>query len=225
MKDRNILGTADGSHTVYSSIFDSLYHSSHGAISESVHVFIENGLRYFYKNNNKTVIKILEYGFGTGLNALLTMTFLQEYNTLVEYTGLEAFPLDLKEVEKLNYLEQTNIEYNKQEFLSMHISDNILNRKLTENFIFTKLKVKFEDFVKENNFDIIYYDVFGAEIQPELWLRPHLDKVISNLKTSGILITYGAKGSFKRALKSLGMEIYGLPGPPGKREITRAIKK
>ncbi len=224
MPDRNIIYTKDGSHTVYSSKFDSLYHSSYGAIVESQHIFIESGLRYFTEKYNQNPIKILEYGFGTGLNALLSMDFVANKNFKLEYTGLEAYPLNIDVVSKLNYLHKTNLLPFKNEFLSMHNNDNILNLKLNGNFIFNKLKIKFEQFDSKDKFDIIYYDVFGAEIQPGFWLRPHLDKVIDNLSQNGILITYGAKGSFKRALKSLGMEVRSLPGPPGKREITRAVK-
>ncbi|HEB62537.1 MAG TPA: SAM-dependent methyltransferase [Bacteroidetes bacterium] len=224
MKDRNILYTEDGSHTVYAAKFDSLYHSSHGAMRESNHVFIENGLRYFFKTNKNGAIKILEYGFGTGLNALLSMDFAKKNDIIIEYTGIEAYPLDLEEIKELNYLEESGLSYLKREFLAMHEKDMIQDLELNKNFKFTKLKKMFEDFEEKDCYDIVYYDVFGAEVQAELWLRPQLDKVIGNLKKKGILITYGAKGSFKRALKSLNMEVQSLPGPPGKREITRAIK-
>jgi len=225
MKDRNILPTEDGSHTVYSAKFDSLYHSSHGAIQESKHVFIENGLRYYFDTNKTSDIKVLEYGFGTGLNALLSLDFSVKYNATIEYTGLEAYPLSEDEAKRLNYLEEVGLMHLEQEFLLMHKKDIIKDLEMTKNFKFTKLKIKFEEFEKIECFDIIYYDIFGAEVQPDLWLRPQLDKVISHLNDNGILITYGAKGSFKRALKSLDMEIQSLPGPPGKREITRATKK
>ncbi len=224
MADRNIINTEDGSHTIYSAKFDSLYHSSHGAMRESRHIFIEKGLKYFHENNKSNIIKILEYGFGTGLNALLSIDFAKKNNILIAYTGLEAYPLNESEAEKLNYLEEESLSSYKQEFLSMHKKEIILNLEMSRNFKFTKLKKMFEDFEDENLFDIVFYDVFGAEVQPELWLRPQLDKVIGNLKKKGILITYGAKGSFKRALKSLNMKVQSLPGPPGKREITRAIK-
>ena len=223
MQER-ILYTDDGSHTIYAAKFDSLYHSSHGALQESNHVFIENGLKYFYENNGDGMIKILEYGFGTGLNALLSLDFAIKNNIKVSYTGLEAYPLDLDEIKKLNYIEKTGLLHLEKDFLSMHQKEFDSIHELSNGFLFLKLKKKFEDFEAKNHYDIIYYDVFGAEVQPGLWLRPHLDKVADNLKKGGILITYGAKGSFKRALKSLNMEVQSLPGPPGKREITRAVK-
>ncbi|HHH53316.1 MAG TPA: methyltransferase domain-containing protein, partial [Bacteroidetes bacterium] len=189
------------------------------------HIFIKHGLEYLLDNKINKSISILEYGFGTGLNALLAMGFSFSKNIHIDYTGIEAYPISISKVEALNYPKVAGLDYLKEEFYQMHIAGNSYKIEFGETFIFTKVLDKFENFKSEGKYDIIFYDVFGPESQPHLWERSFLDEVVEKIKPQGgILITYGAKGSFKRALKSLGLAVENLPGPPGKREITRALK-
>jgi len=227
MKGKKIFLTEDGSHTVFSEKFQSAYHSTHGAIQESKHVFIKHGLEYYLslQKHKENVTKILEYGFGTGLNALLTLNYSIKNNTGIDYMGIEAYPLSIEEYSKLNYLNNEYLSHLSGHFEAMHSNANENTIELSSKFTFNKTNLKFEDFSSKNKFDIIYFDAFSPDIQSHLWERPFLDQVIKNLNLNGILITYGAKGSFKRALKSLELVVENPQGPPGKREITRAIKQ
>lgn len=222
--DKNILKTLDGSHTIYSQKFDSTYHSTNGAIQESNHVFIKHGLEYFSHDFINKNIRILEYGFGTGLNALLSLKFANSNKKKLNYIGLEAYPIELKNVNELNYNEIIDSEELEEEFLKMHSIESDKKVDLSDYFSFSRIQTKFEKFEISNKFDIIFYDVFSPDVQGFLWERPFLDSVYDKLDDNGILITYGAKGTFKRALKSIGFEVQNPPGPPGKREITRAVK-
>lgn len=225
MEEKSIIKTDDGSHSIFSKQFNSTYHSTHGAIQESKHVFIKNGIKYYNESNNREIINILEYGFGTGLNALLALEYAEKYNIKVNYTALEAYPIDLKTIEDLNYIEELKLNKFKNVFYSFHQDKASDLKQYSDYFGFEKKIVDFNNFIPNTRFDIIFFDVFGAETQPELWLRPFLDSVYKLMSNNSILITYGAKGSFKRALKSLELKIENPEGPPGKREITRAIRK
>lgn len=225
MQGKNIILTEDGSHSIFSERFQSTYHSSHGAIQESEHVFIKHGLDYYYNKTNHDQISILEYGFGTGLNALLSLKYAIDNNININYFGIEAYPLKSTEYTQLNYIDEIKLPELHKHFQMMHDSEDNSNLNIHPKFIFSKKKQDFEEFESKTKYDIVYFDAFSPDIQSHLWERPFLDKVIDNLKPNGILITYGAKGTFKRALKSLGLKIENPPGPPGKREITRAIKQ
>lgn len=222
--DKNILKTLDGSHTIYSQKFDSTYHSINGAIQESNHVFIKHGLKYLCQDFINKKIRILEYGFGTGLNAMLSLKFANSSMIKLNYFGLEAYPVELQNAKELNYTEIIDLGESEKEFLKMHSIESDIKVDLSEFFTFSRLQIKFEEFEIIDKFDIVFYDVFSPDVQGFLWERPFLDSVYEKLDNKGILITYGAKGSFKRALKSIGFEVQNPPGPPGKREITRAIK-
>ena len=224
MTEKKIILTEDGSNTIYSNKFQSTYHSTHGAIQESKHVFIKHGLDYYHNKNNKQIISILEYGFGTGLNAILTLQYCISNSVNIDYIGLEAYPLSQDEYKKLNYLQALKSLESQDFFDLMHSKEQYLNKKIHKHFTFSKEKIKFENFSSDKKFDIIYFDAFSPDIQNHLWERPFLDKVVSFLNQNGVFITYGAKGTFKRALKSLGLEIENPPGPPGKREITRGVR-
>lgn len=215
--------TKDGSHSLKSSRFGESYHSINGAIQESQIVFIDAGLKYICQQNS--ALNILEIGFGTGLNAL--MTFLEttvNENLLVDYTGIEAYPIDTETAAKLNYCEKLGISEQQQIFMQMHRiqAERIaLNRQFT----FTKKIELFEDVLLDTAcYDLIYFDAFAPAAQPHLWQEALLQKMYDCLKKGGVLTTYCAKGVVKRCLKSVGFKIEALPGPIGKREITRAIK-
>lgn len=220
--DIKLVLTQDGSHSLYSEQFGEQYHSKYGAIRESRHVFIEAGL--FYKMASSEKLDILEIGFGSGLNALLTFLETEQRSRKVYYETLEAYPLSKDESARLNYPEQLQAPDKKELFLAMHDLPWDVTHQLTENFSFKKSLKKFEEFDGESMFDLIYFDAFAPGTQPELWEIPVLANICGRLKKGGVFVTYSAKGSVKRNLKSLGLQVENLPGPPGKREMIRAIK-
>lgn len=219
----NIITTNDGSHSIFNSELNEHYHSVHGAINESKHIFINAGLQKILEQ--KTKINLLEVGLGTGLNILLTAIFLQKKNNhIVNYTALEPYPLSSEIIGQLNYQQQlsTDVENIMQ---SIHESDFNTIISISNNLTFTKIKEPLQkiDFTKK--FDLIYFDAFAPRVQPELWTKEIFEKIHSNMNPNSILVTYCAKGEVKRNLKAAGFIIEALPGPPGKREMTRAIKK
>ncbi len=213
--------TADGSHTLYVPSLDETYHSSHGAIQEAIHVFINAGFNYI----NKQELKVLEIGFGTGLNAFLTLLEASNQNRNIKYTSLEAYPLDQEIISQLNYTEELNSTTKEVTlFNKLHQVEWECYKKITEHFSLSKKKVKLSDFNPDEQFDIIYFDAFGPRVQPNMWSVSIFETMYNCLEKDGVLVTYCAKGSVKRALKEVGFEIEALPGPPGKREMTRAKK-
>ena len=221
MDKREFKITADGSHTLYVAALDETYHSTHGAIQEAVHVFINAGLNYF----DQPQLNVLEIGFGTGLNAFLTLLEVQKKNIEVNYTGIEAFPLEENIVTELNYVAELNSTIEeKQLFSELHKVEWESYQKITSNFRLNKTKVTLAEFKAVEQFDVIYFDAFGPRVQPEMWTEAVFEKMYNCLAANGILVTYCAKGSVKRGLKAVGFEVESLPGPPGKREMTRALK-
>lgn len=218
----SLLSTADGSHSVYSGQFGVTYHSAHGAVTESSHVFLEHGLG-FVKFENKPVA-VLETGFGTGLNAFMTLLEAGKAGIEVHYCGLEIYPLDLKAAAALNYPDVLGAVAYRDLFLHLHTCE--WNRKLsvTPTFSFEKQDTSIVTFVREGAFDVIYFDAFDPQAQPELWTEEVMGRMYHSLRTGGVLVTYCAQGQFRRNLRSAGFTTERLPGPPGKREMTRAIK-
>ena len=215
--------TADGSHTLVSDQFENeTYHSTNGAINESQIVFIETGLKYLVSKGYST-IKILEFGFGTGLNAFLSLIEAEKSHIVIKYTSIEAFPISLDTASQLNYANQLN--FPTKDFLKLHECSWGEEKKMNNYFFLNKLHTDFVSFSTEEKFDLIYYDAFSPATQPELWEKLMMQKVFDLLKKVGLVTTYCAKGAFKRTLKESGFEIESLPGPVGKREITRAFKK
>jgi tRNA U34 5-methylaminomethyl-2-thiouridine-forming methyltransferase MnmC len=224
----------DGSHTVYSDRAGECYHSTHGAYTESQHIFIDAGFRALlethsvipYQGNATTVqsVRILEVGFGTGLNALLTALAAENITNSVSYVGLEPYPIQSDILQQLNYC--TLLSGNSQTYFSaMHDSAWGMPQMLHPCFSFKKLLSGFMDVeLAKNSFDLIYFDAFSPEAQPDLWEQEVFDKCFQVMARDGILVTYCAKGRVKRALRSAGFSIENLTGPPGKREITRARK-
>lgn len=214
-KSAQIFVTEDGSNSLYLPEFDETYHSRHGAVQESLHVFIENGLKTVSKEN----IKILEFGFGTGLNAL--MTLINSKEKYIEYTGIEKFPLDITLLNQLNYAKS---EEELVLFEKIHLADWNKKVVITDDFTLEQIKSDFIRFQSDEKFDIIYFDAFAPRVQPELWTKEIFEKTFRLLSKEGILVTYCAKGSVKRTLKEVGFKVISLPGPPGKREMTKAVK-
>ena len=217
---RKIIKTADGSHTIRIEQWDEQYHSKHGAVSESYHVFIEKGLRRI----EKAEISILEMGFGTGLNALITLIESARNSLDIRYTAIEAFPVAKEEWQKLNYTTELEAPTYKKSFQLMHTSPWGKAVSISENFELTKIKMDMRHFERMADFDLIYFDAFGYRVQPELWDRDIFNNMFQCLKPGGILVTYAAKGVVRRTLQEVGFEIERLPGPPGKREMLRALR-
>ena len=215
--------TSDGSHTLFVRELNEHYHSTFGAVQESMHVFIQSG----FDEIDKTIVpvNILEMGFGTGLNALLTLINSEKNSRQVHYTGVEKFPLSDGIIEQLNYPQILNPSFVKI-FRSLHNSGWNQEIKITADFTLFKINKDLQDLIfNPDTFDLVYYDAFGPKVQPELWTDQIFQKITNAMKPGGILVTYSVKGSVRRALKSTGFEVKKLPGPPGKREITRATKK
>ncbi len=219
--ERKIIITNDGSTTIHLPEWNEQYHSKHGAIQEAYHVFIKSGLSLF-KNQE---INVLEIGFGTGLNCFITFLELETYNLEVDYTGVEAYPISKEEVEALNYISELKAAGKTLLFKEMHEVSWDERHKIYKNFHLTKQQKFFKDIDDENTFDLIYFDAFGARVQPELWTEEIFKKMYIALKQGGILVTYSAKGSVRRAMQAVGFVVERLEGPPGKREMLRAIKK
>lgn len=211
----------DGSHTIESEVFGVSYHSKYGAIQETETVFINAGLRHV-ATTGLSAINILEMGFGTGLNAIMTL-LQQPIGTSVTYHTLEAYPISTEEYKALNYPNVLPLSAEKEElFYQMHAAEGSQRHQLTGQFDFVKHLVKLEDFETAYQYDLIYYDAFAPTSQPHLWTDEMMHRVSKLCKPGAILVTYCAKGSFKRALKAAGFKVEGLPGPIGKREMTRA---
>lgn len=221
--DRNefIKQTHDGSYTLYSPIFKETYHSIHGALQESQHVFIENGLKRVFKDE----INILEVSFGTGLNAWLTIKNNENQDKKINYTSIEPFPISPETADDYisSYDNITNVD--KELFLSLHKAEWGRVVSLNDNFNLLKLKVNLQDYMPNSEeFDLIYFDAFSPTSQAEMWQKVHFEKLFSSLKSNGIIVTYCAKGQVKRDLASCGFEVRTLQGPPNKREMIVAIK-
>ncbi len=211
--------TEDGSHTLYNETLDETYHSTHGAIQEARHVFIKNGLESCLLKE----VSILEVGFGTGLNSILTCEYANKNEIAVNYTGLESFPLPMEIINQLNYKNEI-VNFELEKFNAIHKSSwNEFNR-IDPFFSVLKCDKKLQDFSTINKFDIIYYDAFGPRAQSEMWEKELFEKLYSFLNFNGKLVTYCAMGQFKRDLKSCGFVVESVPGPPGKREMTIAHK-
>jgi tRNA U34 5-methylaminomethyl-2-thiouridine-forming methyltransferase MnmC len=212
---RKVVLTADGSRTIHLEDWNENYHSHHGALQEAKHVFID---KVRERIANRKEISILEIGFGTGLNAFLTMELAKELGVKVKYVGLEAFPVSPEELEALNYAgfwEEGRSLYDKMHEISWEYEVWI-----NEQFLLLKKRIAFEDWVADTDrFDFIYFDAFGPRVQPHLWTVPIFEKMFQASKKNAFFITYCAKGQVRRDLESVGYKMQRLPGPPGKREM------
>jgi tRNA U34 5-methylaminomethyl-2-thiouridine-forming methyltransferase MnmC len=219
---REIIITSDGSTTIHIPEWNEQYHSKYGAIQESKHVFIEKGLYYYLQNNTTSVLNILEIGFGTGLNAIITLLESNRLQQSIHYTGLEAYPVEMSEIKKLNYSVELNCS--KKDYNNLHQSQWEKKIVFDQFFSLEKRKQLFSEIVDKNRYHIIYFDAFGARVQPDLWTEHIFIKMYDALILGGVLVTYSAKGSVRRAMQSSGFLVERLPGPRGKREMLRATK-
>lgn len=221
---RNIIKTSDGSTTIFLPEWQETYHSKHGAIQEAYHVFIKNGFYHCLEQRKLNAIQLLEIGFGTGLNCFITYLESEKSSIQIDYVGIEAFPITDAEFQQLNYIDELKSNDKKTIFEAIHqVSWNQKNN-ISPHFNLLKRLKKIENIRDENCFDLIYFDCFGAQVQPELWTETMFEKMYKALKLNGILVTYAAKGSVRRAMQAVGFQTERLPGPPGKREMLRATK-
>jgi tRNA U34 5-methylaminomethyl-2-thiouridine-forming methyltransferase MnmC len=221
MDEIKIIDTSDGSHSLLHSGLNETYHSIHGAIQESQYVYIEQGLNHWLSQNNQEDIRILEIGFGTGLNVLLTIIWNKQAAKRIYLQTWELFPLDSAITQQLNYGEKLN---DQKSFSVLHTAPWENDFELNSTLIFHKHQgdVLHESF--GDNFDLIYFDAFAPSRQGEMWTLDVLRKVTGVLKPGGVWVTYCARGQVKRDLISLGLKVETLPGPPGKKEMIRATK-
>ncbi|MBZ9728819.1 tRNA (5-methylaminomethyl-2-thiouridine)(34)-methyltransferase MnmD [Salegentibacter sp. JZCK2] len=223
--ERKIIKTGDGSVTIHLSEWDEQYHSKHGAIQEARHVFIKMGLEYWVGLNKGKELAILEIGFGTGLNAFITFLESKKNQLDINYTGVEAYPVSENEIRELNYAEMLSAENQVNSFHKMHEITWDAPVGISENFQLVKQQKRFEQIEDVNKYDLVFFDAFGARVQPELWTEEIFNKMFSAMKSKAVLVTYSAKGSVRRAMQTAGFMVERLPGPPGKREMLRAFKK
>jgi tRNA U34 5-methylaminomethyl-2-thiouridine-forming methyltransferase MnmC len=216
-----IIITKDGSTSIYIPEWDETYHSKFGAIQEAYHVFIKNGLEVLA---DASEISILEIGFGTGLNALITMLESEKRQIKVNYVGVEAYPVVFEEIVQLNYTTQLEVPNRQADFERLHTLPWEETIEVTPYFTLTKRKQFFNDITDENMFDLIYFDAFGYNVQPELWNEAIFEIMYRALKSNGILTTYACRTTIKNAMQHAGFETKKLPGAPGKREMLRALK-
>lgn len=219
---RYLVKTKDYSHTLFVPELDEHYHSIHGALQESLHVFIEAGLK---SKSQLSEISILEIGFGTGLNALLSLLEAQKLGLKINYYGIEKYPLTSEEWQTLKYADVLNSPSAQASFELLHQAEwnNWIN--LSDNFDLFKDGGDLRAFkAKENAFDLVYFDAFAPSAQDYLWSIEVFKNIYNSLRQEGSLVTYCAKGWVRRNMQAAGFRVEKLPGPPGKREMVRAHK-
>lgn len=214
--------SSDGSHTFFSEKYQAHYHSTYGALTESGHVFLDMGLRW--KAAQSSSLHILEVGFGTGLNALLSQIEAERQGLKVHYLSLETDPITPEDAAGLNYPELLAHPGAREAFLRLHQCPWEQAQALSAHFTLEKKQVPLQEFSAENQFDVVYFDAFSPQDQPELWEEPIFQKLFHAMKKGGGLVTYCAQGEFRRRLRRAGFEVERLPGAAGKREMTRALK-
>jgi tRNA U34 5-methylaminomethyl-2-thiouridine-forming methyltransferase MnmC len=225
--ERKIILTGDGSHSISVPDLKVAYHSVYGALEESIHVYINAGFYAAAKQNQAEPVRIFEVGFGTGLNALVTLIEAEKNKTKIYYETVEPFPLSKDEVETLNYCKQLNRPDLQIVFEKLHDCKWEQEIAITENFSLKKMKAGLFNLpiaigITIQQFNLVYFDAFAPNAQPELWTKEVFDKMFSILEPGGILVTYCSKGDVRRAMIAAGFEVEKLKGPPKKREMLRA---
>ncbi len=212
--------TADGSFTLYNRTLNEHYHSIHGAKTESKHVFINNGLAYFLSNSLSDQINILEVGFGTGLNCYYTLKHLikNKHKINLFYHALEPFPLNEEVTKKFDAIFKDDL------FSTMHRLDWNKNQLISKNLFINKSTEKIQNLNSKKKYDLVYFDAFGPRVEDKLWDLSVLKFIFHLMNGNGVFVTYCAKGQVRRDLEQIGFKVQRLPGPPGKREMLRAIK-
>jgi tRNA U34 5-methylaminomethyl-2-thiouridine-forming methyltransferase MnmC len=218
------VATAAGSHTIYNGQVGAHYHSRHGALQESLHVFVKSGLEYFLENNgtNNASVSILEVGFGTGLNFLLSADFCTRQQINLQYTGIEAYPLTGEMISKTGY-DQYVPALVWESFLQHYPAALSAAVQLNNHVQLQIEATQLANFSSPIKYDVIYFDAFAAVHQPEMWSEEAITHTIKLLKPGGVFVTYAITGNLKRTIKALGLKVQKAPGAPGKREMLRAI--
>lgn len=214
--------TKDGSYTIAIPEMNVTYHSHHGAMQESMHVYIQAGLIHVLNNPAVPGISILEMGFGTGLNALLTLIEAEKSQRKIHYTTIELFPLQPGEITSLNYCQQLQRDDLNPIFQQLHQCDWEKDIPIMPFFTIKKLKTDLIALSTMQRFDLLYYDAFAPSAQPELWTKNIFEKLFTMVAPNGILVTYSSKADVRRAMKAAGFTVTKIPGPYGKREMVRA---
>ena len=206
--------------------WDEYYHSMHGALNEAIHVYIESGLAFWKAEHGikKNPCTVFEMGFGTGLNALLSLEYAAANDFTILYETLEPFPLALQEVQELNFDSLPTLQNSKESLRKLHLAPWESSVQISSTFSLIKHKILLEKFIPQRQYDVIYYDAFGFRVQPEMWSEDTLRPLVNAMNPIGVLVTYSAKGSVRRALEALGLDVFRIEGPPGKREMLRAIR-
>ncbi|RYU91158.1 tRNA (5-methylaminomethyl-2-thiouridylate)-methyltransferase [Mucilaginibacter terrigena] len=219
-----IVPTADGSNTIYNALVGENYHSRNGALQESQHVFVKSGLAYFLENNGtgNTSVSILEVGFGTGLNFLLTADHCIQHNIKLQYTGIEAYPLIPELISNTDY-DQYVSKPTWDNFLQIYQASLSAAVQLSNIIQLQIAATPLLDFSSDTKYDIIYFDAFAAAYQPEMWDDEAIAYTLNFLKPGGVFVTYAITGNLKRTIKALGLKVEKAPGAPGKREMLRAV--
>jgi len=214
-----ITATADGSNTLYNETIGEHYHSKHGALQESKHVFIEAGLKFATQHNNE--VSVLEVGFGTGLNFVLSLDYCTSHQIKLDYTSIEAFPLTTDVINQTGYAEYVSPE-TWRGFITNY-EPSLHSPQVLTPLCHLEIAAKpLAEFATDKKFDLIYYDAFSVQHQPEMWSDEIIAHVCSFLNSGGVFVTYAITGKLKRAVKACGFTIEKLPGAPGKREMLRA---
>ncbi|KAB1228763.1 tRNA (5-methylaminomethyl-2-thiouridine)(34)-methyltransferase MnmD [Chryseobacterium viscerum] len=221
---REIKTTNDGSKTLFINELNENYHSHHGALQEAEHVFIKNGLNLV----NDCEINILELGFGTGLNVLVTINeYLKtDKNHVINYFSLEKYPINESEVKDLAYFELFDNPEFKNIYQKIHLADWGKSVEIINGFNLNKIECDFFDLkdIDLPKINLVYFDCFGARVQPDLWEKPLFELVSDKMAINGLLTTYSSKGSVRRILQELNFQVEKKQGPPGKREMINAVK-
>ena len=240
---KDIVITEDGSHTLRVREIDECYHSTHGAVQESEYIFVNSALKHFLSvcrtdcfcetmtdkrgdgisAGNRREIRVLEIGFGTGLNTYLTLLEAEKMNLVINYTSLELYPLSVEYASLLNYPEL--IDADRELFEKIHRSSWDEDNNITSFFVLHKIKADFTEYEIQGLYDVIYFDAFSPEKQPEMWTDDMFKKINGHSGHEAVMTTYCAKGAVRRAMQAAGFVMERLPGPQGKREILRASKR
>jgi len=219
----SIVTTADGSKTIYNPQIKENYHSKNGALQESNHVFLNSGLRYYLADQSINSVAILEVGFGTGLNFLLTADFCTGKEIKLKYVGLEAYPLSLNLIKQTGYDEV--VSPSTWDFYLANYEASLIEKTQLNAFCDLHIAcVDAQEFKSETLFDVIYFDAFASNNQPELWTHDFITHIVNFLKPGGVFVTYAITGNLKRTMKLLGLKVEKAPGAAGKREMLRAVK-
>ncbi len=223
MENLHFVTTADGSKTIYNPQVGEHYHSKHGALQESRHVFLKSGLEFHLDKSPQNTVSILEVGFGTGLNFLLSADYCTSHQIHLNYTGIEAFPLSLLMISETGYRDYLESPISEL-FLDQY--EQVLNKEVELNPFCTLeiIEDKLENYKSPKAFDVLYFDAFAAIHQPEMWTHEAITHCCKFLKQGGVFVTYAITGNLKRTMKSLNFAVEKAPGAPGKREMLRAVK-